>query len=61
MGSEVVDGWRMIELMVDQEIINGEIGEKVFDEAVKNGWKLAELKTEAVSLEEIFTQLTKEK
>lgn len=58
---EVVDGWRMIELMVDQEIINGEIGEKVFDEAVKNGWKLAELKTEAVSLEEIFTQLTKEK
>lgn len=59
--SETIEGWRTLELMISQDAVGGDIGEKVFDEAVRNGWKLSELKTEQVSLEEIFTQLTKEK
>ena len=35
------------------------IGEKVFDLAVANGWKLGEMRLEKESLENVFTQLTR--
>ena len=37
-----------------------ETGEAIFDAVVANGWKLTELREESVSLEDVFTQLTKE-
>jgi ABC-2 type transport system ATP-binding protein len=36
-----------------------DIGEALFQAAVSNGWRLSELKRETMSLEEVFTQLTR--
>ncbi len=54
------DDWTAYELAVDPAKGEGDIGEKVFDAAVAGGWKISEMRTESVSLEEVFTQLTKE-
>jgi len=36
-----------------------DLGEKLFDCAVKNNWRLAELSKSSVSLEDVFTRLTR--
>lgn len=52
-----VDGeWVTAEAVVTEK---EEIGEKIFRSVVSKGWSLSELKHEAASLEEVFTQLTK--
>jgi ABC-2 type transport system ATP-binding protein len=47
---------------VTAEVLSGtqeDIGEALFRCAVQNGWVMAELRHEAASLEEVFTQLTR--
>lgn len=52
-----VDGeWVAAEVVVtDKE----DIGEQIFKNVVEKGWSLSELRHEAASLEEVFTQLTR--
>ena len=50
------DEWSKILINADGKV---DIGEDLFKCVVDNGWSLAELKQEATSLEEIFTQLTR--
>ncbi|MBN1578674.1 MAG: ATP-binding cassette domain-containing protein [Chitinispirillaceae bacterium] len=52
----VADQWLSAEVVVaDRE----DIGESIFKCVVDKGWSLSELKHEAASLEEVFTQLTR--
>ena len=52
----VADPWLSAEIVVaDKE----DIGESIFKCIVDKGWSLSELKHEAASLEEVFTQLTR--
>lgn len=52
----VQDEWISAEIVVgDKE----DIGESIFKCVVDKGWSLSELKHEAASLEEVFTQLTR--
>ncbi|MHA1568197.1 MAG: ABC transporter ATP-binding protein [Alphaproteobacteria bacterium] len=56
---EAEAGWRRFALSIEHGADTAAIGEGVFEAAVAGGWKLAELHAEAVSLEDVFTQLTK--
>lgn len=52
-----VDGeWVATEIVVNNK---EDIGEQIFRNVVENGWSLSELRHEAASLEEVFTQLTR--
>ncbi|MBZ0271788.1 ABC transporter ATP-binding protein [bacterium] len=51
------DGWHVLQIAVDGA--GRDPGELIFDAAVKNGWKIAELRGEAASLEQIFAHLTR--
>lgn len=52
-----VDGeWVSAEVVVSD---NEDIGEAIFRSVVNKGWSLSELRHEAASLEEVFTQLTR--
>jgi ABC-2 type transport system ATP-binding protein len=52
-----VDGeWVSVEIVVSEK---EEIGEAIFKSVVNKGWSLSELRHEAASLEEVFTQLTR--
>lgn len=52
-----VDGaWVTVEVVVNEK---EEVGESLFRCVVEKGWSLSELKHEAASLEEVFTQLTR--
>ena len=48
--------WISAEIIVSEK---SDIGELIFKSVVDNGWSLSELKHEAASLEEVFTQLTR--
>ena len=50
------DEWAKVLINAEGKV---DIGEDLFKCVVDNGWSLAELKHEATSLEEIFTQLTR--
>ena len=50
------DEWAKVLINAEGKV---DIGEDLFKCVVDNGWSLAELKQEATSLEEIFTQLTR--
>ncbi|MFP4416074.1 MAG: ABC transporter ATP-binding protein [Chitinivibrionales bacterium] len=50
------DGWHLTHVASDEK---HDIGELLFKSAVDNGWVLSELKRETVSLEDVFTQLTR--
>jgi len=52
----VEDEWVSAEIVVGE---NDDIGEAIFKCVVDKGWSLSELKHEAASLEEVFTQLTR--
>ncbi|MBN1758075.1 MAG: ATP-binding cassette domain-containing protein [Chitinispirillaceae bacterium] len=52
----VEDEWVVAEVAVGEK---EEIGEAIFKCVVDKGWSLSELKHEAASLEEVFTQLTR--
>jgi ABC-2 type transport system ATP-binding protein len=52
----VADAWLSAEIVVGEK---DEIGESIFKCVVDKGWSLSELKHEAASLEEVFTQLTR--
>jgi hypothetical protein len=47
--------WHEVEVMGESD----ELGGSLFDCAVKNQWRLSELKRESASLEDVFIQLTK--
>jgi gliding motility-associated transport system ATP-binding protein len=53
------ESWRRFALSIDASTSADQAAEALFDLAVQNGWKLSELSTESVSLETVFTQLTK--
>jgi len=58
---EPADGvWRQFRLSVEKANGDQVVGERLFDAAVSYGWKLAELHTERITLEEVFTKLTKD-
>ncbi len=50
------DGWHLTHVESSEK---DDIGEVLFKSAVDNGWVLSELKRETVSLEDVFTQLTR--
>lgn len=52
----VADAWLSAEIVVVEK---EEIGEAIFRCVVEKGWSMSELKHEAASLEEAFTQLTR--
>jgi ABC-2 type transport system ATP-binding protein len=52
----VADAWISAEIVVGEKV---EIGESIFRCVVDKGWSLSELKHEAASLEEVFTQMTR--
>jgi ABC-2 type transport system ATP-binding protein len=52
----VEDEWVSAEIVVGEK---NDIGEAIFKCVVDKGWSLSELKLEAASLEEVFTQLTR--
>lgn len=54
--SGVEGEWLSAEIVVGEK---DEIGEAIFKCVVEKGWSLSELKHEAASLEEVFTQLTR--
>jgi len=56
---KVEDGWHNFALIADAAGDGQRIGEKVFEAAVAHGWKLSELYVENVSLEDVFSELTK--
>jgi hypothetical protein len=43
------------ELAIDED---ADLGERLYDLVVENGWKLSELRQETASLEEVFARLT---
>lgn len=53
---QVAGEWLSAEVIVADQ---NDIGEAIFKCVVDKGWSLSELKHEAASLEEVFTQLTK--
>lgn len=58
---ETGDGaWRQFRITLEKTNGDQAIGERLFDSAVANGWKLAELHLERITLEEVFTKLTKD-
>jgi len=53
---ETVKDWTSADVMCDPA---EDLGERIFGCAVDSGWRMAELKHETASLEEVFTQLTR--
>ena len=53
---EVTGDWRALAIEVAPGV---PVAEAVFDLCVQSGWKLTELRQEATSLEDVFSQLTK--
>jgi ABC-2 type transport system ATP-binding protein len=56
---ESVDGWQGFRITIGLASEGPAVGEKVFDAAVANGWKIGEMRTESVTLEDVFTKLTR--
>ncbi len=54
--AQTADQWHTVRVLAATK---EDIGEAIFKCAVDNGWALAELHRERVSLEEVFTQLTR--
>ena len=56
---ETEGAWTAYELTAEAGKSEDEITEAVFDVTVANKWKLAELKAQTASLEDVFTRLTR--
>ena len=50
--------WSRFDLKIGAVTGEGQLGEQVFDAAVANGWKIAEMRVESASLEDVFALLT---
>lgn len=56
---EVLEGFSDFKIYLEGALTGDQYSEIVFDLAVQKGWKLAKLRTQTVSLEDVFTKLTK--
>ena len=54
--SDGPDNWHTVQVIAEGK---EDIGEPLFKCVVASGWSLAELRRERVSLEDVFTQLTR--